>query len=116
MEMHIKILLLAITLLWLMPVFNAEANSRKLLSTWSTDCQNLNKSRRFALEYLKRERYLFSFCVGFKCIPYPGFAEPFDVYDDKRVKWISDEVIHVSNNDKTAGWEGHLVFTRCSAH
>jgi len=86
---------------------------RDLLSTWSTDCKNIEKSRWFGLENQGEKKYMFIFCAGYTCIPYPGFWGAFDVYNDKRVKWVSETKMKVSNNDKDAGWDGHITFNRC---
>jgi hypothetical protein len=57
---------------------------------------------------------MFVFCAGFKCIPLPGFGrKPFDVYNDKRVKWISETEMKLSNKHKYAGWEGDITFNLC---
>jgi len=92
---------------------NAKDMQRKLLSAWSTDCDNMEKSRWFALESHGTNKYMFTFCAATKCIPYPGFFEAFDVYHDKRVKWISENEMSVSNSDKDAGWKGKILFKRC---
>lgn len=106
-------LLLAFVLLSVMPFLHAADGPRKLLSAWSTDCANMEKSRWFALEQHGDDKYMFVFCAGFKCIPYPGFRKPFNVYADSRVKWRSESRMAVSNDDDEAGWDGYLEFKRC---
>lgn len=87
-----------------------------LLSTWSTDCDNQKTARWFALEQHGEDEYMFIFCYGFKCIRLPGFWEPFDVYDDPRVRWLSESSMEVSNDDKDAGWDGYIEFHRCMSY
>ncbi len=91
----------------------ANDSPRKLLSAWSTDCENINKSRWFALESQDKGKYMLTVCGGSTCIPYPGFWESFDIYNDSRVKWITESKMEVSNSDKDAGWEGYITFNRC---
>jgi len=102
-----------VLLLCLAPISFAADVPRKLLSAWSTDCERIEQSRWFALESHGADKYMFIYCAGFKCTPYPGFWEPFDVYDDPRVMWISASEMEVSNRDKDAGWEGYIAFHRC---
>ncbi len=105
--------LLVILTLFAVTSSYAADSSRKLLSAWSVDCENFDKSRCFGLEHHGGDKYMFIFCAGFKCIPYPGFWRPFDVYNDKRVRWVSETKMEVSNNDKDAGWDGYIPFDRC---
>jgi len=86
------------------------------MSAWSTNCEDIDNSRWFGLESHGNDQYSFVFCAGFKCIPYPGFWKPFDVYNDARVKWVSDTRIEVSNDDKDAGWEGYIGFDQCRVY
>ncbi len=96
------------------PAISRMVNSpRKLLSAWSVNCENIKKSRWFALESQGDKRHMLTICAGSKCIPYPGFWKPFNIYNDKRVKWISETKMKVSNSDKDAGWEGYITFNRC---
>ena len=87
----------------------AADSPRKLLSAWSTGCENMENNRWFVLESQGKNKYMFTICAGFKCIPYPGFWKSFDVYDDKRVNWASETKMEVSNNDKDAGWEDYIT-------
>jgi len=90
------------------------SSPRKLVSAWSTNCENIDNSRWFALESHGDKQYMFVFCAGFKCIPLPGFGRKlFDVYNDKRIKWISETEMKLSNKHKYAGWEGDITFDRC---
>jgi hypothetical protein len=68
------------------------------------------KGLSFALESYEKNKYTISLCSGFKCILYPGFKEPFDVYNDKRIEWISETEINVSNKPL---WKGSKTFHRC---
>lgn len=95
------------------PISKAVSGPRKPLSEWSTDCDNVKKSRWFLLDHQGGNDYMLVICAGFKCIPYPGFWKPFDIYNDKKVKWVTDTEMKVSNNDKDAGWEGYITFNRC---
>ncbi len=108
-----KTLFIAILILAFAGPAPAAVEERKLLSAWSTDCANLEESRWFALESVNGDRYRFTLCAGFTCIPYPGFREPFDVYHDPRIRWLSDTRMEVHNDDKDAGWEGFVGFDRC---
>jgi len=67
----------------------------------------------FAMDEETTDKSPLQFCHGWRCIPYPGFWEYFDLKNDPRIKWISDNQIEVSNSDKDVGWEGFKQFNRC---
>jgi len=112
----LKFLFLTILIIFSTSTSYAKDSPEKLLSAWSTHCDDIDNNRWFALVLQGENNYMFKICAGFKCIPYPGFWKPFDVYKDQRVKWVSDSEMKISNNDKDAGWEGYITFNRCQVY
>ena len=108
--------IMMVALLCLTTASFAGEQSRNLLSAWSIDCEQMEKNRWFALESWGDDQFMLIFCAGFKCIPYPGFWKPFDIYHDERIKWLSETAMEVTNDDKDAGWQGAVVFHRCKKY
>ncbi len=91
----------------------AENELKKEPTLWATNYSDTNNSRWFLLAYQGEDQYTLNLCAGFKCIPYPGFWRPFDIFNDERIKWISTTSMEVSNDDKDAGWPGYITFNKC---
>ena len=92
-----------------------ELEKLKVKSGWSTNCAD-ESAGLIAIDPVQNNLFEIIMCSGFKCIRYPGFWEPLDIYSDNRFKWISSTEFKLKNNDKDAGWEGYRTYKRCGAN
>ena len=67
----------------------------------------------FLMDESATDKSPIQFCAGWKCIPYPGFWEYFELRKDPRINWIGPDKLELANSDKDAGWDGFKTFNRC---
>lgn len=79
---------------------------------WRVDCDNKD-SYWFLMDERKGAAMPIFIGNSITVIPYPGLGDIKDIYNDPRIEWLSKDKISVLNNDKDAGWKGHMIFHRC---
>lgn len=96
--------------------FTSSHAEETVLSAWSTDCDNFENNSWFALVQEDEHTYRFIICAGITCRHFPGFTTSFDVYNDKRIEWIAEDRMAVTNPAIRVGWEGVREYERCHVY